>query len=91
MIVVILLISVTEIKVGGGVLSKKYFAKLGGASYEMYMIHAIMISFFQHGFDNYSEGRVGVQIILMIVCLLCTVSAGLYCHKLNNRLIKRLG
>lgn len=88
MVLIISIMSISEVKGGGGILSKKYLTKLGSASYEMYMIHAIMISFFQHGFDKFSEGRIGFQILFMLICLACTVVAGLYFHKLNNKVIK---
>jgi len=88
LVVTILSLSLSELYTGGGWLSKALFKRLGSASYEMYMIHAIIISLFQHGFDKYTQGRNNSQLMVMAICFICVVVIGLALHIINNKLVK---
>ncbi len=73
---------------GGGILSNPLLEKLGEASFEMYMMHAIIIALFQHGIDKYLQGGIVMQIIAVISCLIFSILVGMLFHNINGRIIK---
>lgn len=66
-------------------LSARWLQSLGAASYEMYMTHLFLVSFFQHLDKRFlSPGDYCLKVFLLIVCLGCSVFAGVAVRRWFN-------
>lgn len=68
------------------ILSCSPLVSLGNASYEMYMTHLFVVTIFNHVGEIYLTSQsMLLQSIWMILCLLCSIFAGLAIQKYFNR------